>query len=158
MKRTKLRMAICLALRVVILAFIWGNSLMDAGASKGFSDWVRGILRQLLGKEPSGGGESGSHLLRKMAHITEFCCLGLCLAWLMHMLLSKIPKAVVLAVVAGVAVACIDECIQLFVPGRGPGIVDVLIDSAGVILGVAILSSIPIAIRGKLKFLEENKL
>ena len=158
MKRTRLRLAICLGLLALMLAFIWGNSLLDAGASRGFSDWIRAVLRQLLGTRPTGGAEEGSHLLRKIAHFTEFCCLGLCLAWLMHMLRSRIPEAILLAVVSGVAVACIDECIQLFIPGRGPGVVDVLIDSAGLLLGVALLSAIPMRKHGKTKSLEEQKL
>lgn len=158
MKRTKGRLAFCLLLLALMLAFIWGNSLLDATASRSFSDWIRAILRQLLGKEPSGGGEGGSRLLRKVAHFTEFCCLGLCLAWLMHMLRSKISEAILLAAVSGVAVACIDECIQLFIPGRGPGIVDVLIDSGGLLLGIGLLSAIPMSKHGKTKSLEEQKL
>ena len=41
--------------------------------------------------------------------------------------------------IAGVAVAALDETIQLFIPGRGPQIRDVGIDSLGVLLGIALV-------------------
>ena len=39
----------------------------------------------------------------------------------------------------GAAAACIDETIQVFVPGRGPGLRDVAIDCLGVLLGIVLL-------------------
>ena len=39
----------------------------------------------------------------------------------------------------GIAAACIDETIQVFVPGRGPGLRDVAIDCLGVLLGIVLL-------------------
>jgi VanZ family protein len=38
-------------------------------------------------------------------------------------------------------VACIDETIQMFVPGRGPGLLDVGIDSCGVLMGMLLLNT-----------------
>ena len=74
--------------------------------------------------------------LRKLAHFTEFTALGLCLTWLFGML----QKGRLPAVAWGVAAACVDESIQLFVPDRGPGLRDVGIDTCGVLTGMILLS------------------
>ena len=132
MIRTKKRIRLCYALLVLNLCFIWGNSLLPASASGAFSDWVGTVLAAFLPmNSPSGGGG----LLRKLAHFTEFACLGMCLTWLMGML--RRPKS--LAVVLGVGVACLDETIQRFVPDRGPSLKDVGIDTCGVIAGMILL-------------------
>ena len=80
---------------------------------------------------PSGG----DGLLRKCAHFAEFGALGLLLGWLFGMLGKKRLPAFAL----GVAAACIDETIQVFVPGRSPGIRDVCIDSCGAAAGMLLL-------------------
>ena len=137
MKRTSFRLRLCVCLLVLNLTFIWGNSMLPADASTVFSDWVRDVLVMLF----SGGGGAvggGTGLLRKIAHFSEFACLGVLLAWLMGML----GKRRALALGAGFAAACIDETIQLFVPGRGPAFTDVLLDTSGVLAGVLILTLI----------------
>ncbi|MBR6684262.1 MAG: VanZ family protein, partial [Firmicutes bacterium] len=62
------------------------------------------------------------------------------------------------SLLAGIAAACIDETIQIFVPGRGPGIADVGIDTLGVTLGIVFISLIQQIKKNKSKHLEENKL
>ena len=135
MIRTKSRMRLCLALLCCVLAFIWGNSLLPGELSGSFSDWVKEILCSIF---PGQGfsRSQGSGLLRKIAHFTEFAALGLLLGWLFFMLRKKPYWPILL----GVAAACIDETIQMFVPGRGPGLRDVLIDSCGVLMGVVLLT------------------
>lgn len=78
---------------------------------------------------------SGGGLLRKIAHFTEFASLGLLLGWLFGMLRKK----KVTPFLCGALAACIDETIQIFVPGRGPGIRDVCIDVGGVVTGMILL-------------------
>lgn len=131
---TKKRLRLCTALLVCCLAFIWGNSLMPGPVSGAFSDWVGQLLEQLLPGEQTPPAD-GSGLLRKLAHFTEFSVLGMCLAWLFGMLRRKMPWALAL----GVAAACVDETIQRFVPGRGPSVKDVGIDSCGVLAGIILV-------------------
>ena len=133
MIRTKKRLRLCTLLLILILGFIWGNSLLPGEISGALSDWVKDMLAMLFpgDSEPSGGGG----LLRKIAHLSEFTALGMCLCWLMGML-KKHPS---LALLAGMAAASVDETIQRFVPDRGPSIWDVGIDTCGVILGILIL-------------------
>ena len=127
------RIRLCIALLVMNLVFIWGNSLLPGELSAAFSDWIREILTKLLPNLEV--GRKGTGLLRKIAHFTEFCTLGMCLGWLAGMLAR--PQCWALA--GGVLAACIDETIQVFVPDRGPSLFDVGIDSCGVLTGIALL-------------------
>ena len=67
-------------------------------------------------------------LLRKLAHAAEYALLGL--------LLARAAGRPSVALVLGVAYAALDEVHQTFVPGRAGRPVDVLIDTAGLALGV----------------------
>ena len=118
----------------LLLCFIWGNSLLPGEISGRFSDWVKNILALLLpGEVP--GVTTGGGLLRKIAHFTEFALLGMCLTWRCGML----EKRKIMALGFGFGTACVDESIQLFVPGRGPAVRDVLIDTCGVAAGMGLL-------------------
>lgn len=133
MIRTDRRIRICTALLIANLCFIWGNSLLPGEISGALSDWVKSILEAILpgdGISTPGGG-----LLRKLAHFTEFAALGIWLFWLFSML----GKHRSLALLCGALVACADETIQIFVPDRGPGLRDVLIDTCGVVTGMMLL-------------------
>ena len=130
MIRTPKRLRLCIALLIINLAFIWGNSLLPGEVSGALSQWLKELLHF--------GGEdlnAGHGLLRKIAHFTEFACLGACLTWLLGMLNQRPWLSLLLGFVA----ACLDETIQVFVPDRGPAIRDVCIDTAGVCLGIAVL-------------------
>ena len=136
MIRTEKRLRLCAALIVVNLCFIWGNSLLPGEISGAISDAVKNLLRwclSFLGLPPGGGGGGG--LLRKVAHFTEFACLGGLFAWLFSML----RRPAWLALGCGFLAACVDETIQIFVPDRGPSVFDVGIDTAGVAVGVTLL-------------------
>lgn len=139
MKRTTGRIRLCMTLLVLNLLFIWGNSLLPGEQSSALSHWVKNLLQSFLpvGNMPSGGE---GHL-RKIAHGAEFACLGMCLRWLFGMLQTRKLPAMLLALLWGAVVACVDETIQVFIPGRGPGIRDVGIDCLGLILGILILSA-----------------
>lgn len=159
MKRTKARMAVCLVLTALVLVFIWGNSCLPAEQSAAFSRWLRNRIGPLLGlSADTDPGSAGPSVLRKLAHFTEFCWLGLCLSWLMHMLRTRKSEIFLFAVSAGVTAACIDECIQLFVPGRGPGWLDVGIDTAGLLLGIGVITLTAYFTKQRIKSLEEQKL
>jgi VanZ family protein len=70
-------------------------------------------------------------VLRKLAHLAEYAILG---ALLLRAVVERVP-----ALVAGVAYAVSDEIHQTFVAGRQGSVLDVLIDSAGVVIGILVL-------------------
>lgn len=133
MIRTQKRMTLCMTLLVFNLLFIWGNSLLPGEISGAISGWVKNLLSYLVPGE--GDPQTGHGLLRKIAHFMEFSCLGILLCWL-HAMLGKKPWR---SLIYSIVVACIDEGIQCFVPDRGPGIRDVMIDTSGAVLGMLLL-------------------
>lgn len=135
--RTGRRLRLCVVLLIMNLIFIWGNSMLPGEISGAISHWVKGLLSAVLPDRPGGDGHG---LLRKIAHFTEFGCLGLCLSWLIRMVRERKWEYWVLPLFAGFLAACVDETIQMFVPDRGPGIRDVAIDTAGVFAGIALFS------------------
>ena len=139
---TKKRKLFCIGLIVLNVGFIWINSLLPREISAAFSRLVGSIINYFFpGPDIPPSGE-GHGILRKVAHFMEFCSLGLLLSWLMWMVREKKWQRFAIPAAAGVLVAAIDETIQCFVPGRGPGLLDVGIDSAGVLLGILLFAAI----------------
>lgn len=134
LEKTKKKQRLCVALLILNVVFIWGNSLLPGSVSGAISHFVRDILAFLF-PDDSSDPDSGHGLLRKLAHFMEFACLGALFAWLFGML----GKPLLVALPCGFAVACIDETIQRFVPDRGPAFMDVLIDTSGTLLGMGLL-------------------
>ena len=137
MIRTQRRLRLCAVWLILNLLFIWGNSLLPGSVSGAISMFVKDLLSALFPNRVP-GGEAGHGLLRKLAHFTEFCSLGICLSWLFGMLGKSRFRLTAFA--CGAAAACVDETIQCFVPDRGPGLKDVAIDNAGVLAGIILLS------------------
>lgn len=84
--------------------------------------------------------------VRKTAHFSIYCTLGL----LIYMFLSTYDinskKKILISIMLSIIYACSDEIHQLFIPGRSGQIKDVLIDSAGasfgIIIGIIVLNII----------------
>lgn len=138
MTRTRKRMILCAILLIAMLAFIWGNSMVsgtDSGAmSGGVMAWINSFLH--LDEQ---GAETLHLVIRKMAHFTEFTCLGLLLTWQFGMMGEKKGHLFCMPLFCGMAAACVDETIQVFTPDRGPSLIDVWIDTAGVTAGIILL-------------------
>ena len=133
---------VLLALNLMV---IWGNSLLPGEISGAISGFVRDLIAMLL---PGDGDPSQGHgLLRKLAHFTEFACLGAILCRIMGLL----DKHWLIALGFGFLAACVDETIQMFVPDRGPAFTDVLIDTSGVLCGIFLLLAVIRLRRKKIK-------
>lgn len=129
------RKGIATALVCANLLFIWGNSLLPASVSAAISGWVSQFLGFVL--DGIGGGLHGEGPIRKLAHFLEFASFGLLLGWRISM--DRKTKWILPTVLSGVSVACVDETLQRFTPGRSPQITDVGIDTAGLLLGIGLL-------------------
>jgi VanZ family protein len=132
-----------LALVVLVLLFIWGNSMLPADLSSVESGYFEQLLRPLLLSLQAALARLDivvtlSHLVRKLAHFTEYMVLGLVMTALFVQPggRSRFWLAEGLCLVA----ALIDEGIQMFSEGRGPGLRDVAIDFSGATLGVILLT------------------
>ncbi len=155
MKRTDRAMALCISLLSLNLLLIWGNSLLNAEISTWISDQVGKLVSLFFPGSGTQSGGTNHGLLRKVAHFAEFCSLGILLSWLSRMLGKQSWMWYVLPLLGGFLAACVDESIQLFVPGRSAGITDVGIDTLGTLLGILLITLITFV---KRKCMEEQKL
>lgn len=162
---------------VATLIFIWANSLIPGDVSELESGWAEKLLWPVLDRIYDGTLQSWierfayalpgrlgavvfrfaqdlgqrlpyiwpSVLVRKAAHFTEYAVLGffMGLQWVRRDGRSRflLPEGLCLAV------AAVDECIQLFVGGRAGQLRDVCIDLGGATLGLVIALTLLSAIR-----------
>ena len=118
-------------LLALTLAFIWGHSCMpveDSAAESGFvMELIRPFLEIFVGR-----GNVTDHLVRKIAHFVEFAALGAQFELLRRGLNVKgAPRSLG----PGFLCAFLDESIQLL-SDRGAMIIDVWLDSCGVLFGI----------------------
>ncbi len=118
---------------VANLALIWGNSLMTGADSGNLSGGVLAFLGSLF---PMLLSEAGHFLLRKLAHFSEFGLLGLLTSTRYGLDKGTLPWWLS---GFGLAVACVDETIQIFTPGRASSLMDVWIDFSGFVLGFVVI-------------------
>lgn len=135
-----------------VLAWMMGIFILSAqtgdqsgGMSLGI---VEGVLKWLgqwlhLSDNPQINIELLHVLLRKSAHFMAYLILAILVRRLVAVDKFGLYKRQTFAMVAITLTVCTlyavsDEWHQSFVPGRGPGVVDVLIDTAGAVLGMGI--------------------
>ena len=132
---------VLLVLLVLMLLFIWGNSLLPADKSAALSNLLREILNKLF--PTADAAEPIFHsdgILRKVAHCLEFSALGIIIALLcLPVPAQRAADKGLRIICCGLLTALIDETIQLFVSGRSGQISDVWIDLAGYCGGVLII-------------------
>ena len=122
------------ALLIVWCAVIWQFSAAPGGASENTSSQVQDFCNEVLDRAGV-DFDVTSKMIRKTAHFLEFFVLGVLAAGCL--LAHGFRHWHLLAPLVFVPVAVIDECIQIFVPGRGPHILDVLLDCTGGVCGAA---------------------
>ena len=127
------------------MCLIFYLSHQDGTTSAALSDWIKEQIKAILSlfrtmEEQDKKGPWG-WILRKMAHATEY---GI-LCWLAVRVLGlyyRGRKALLYGFIFSVFYAMTDEFHQSFIPGRGPSIWDVGIDSLGALVAVGLLSRI----------------
>lgn len=80
--------------------------------------------------------EYGNPIIRKLAHFSIYALVGVWIMAFMSTFDIRLYKKWIISMLVGVLYAASDEFHQSFVPGRGPSIVDVGIDSLGVLTGI----------------------
>ena len=147
MKRRKTQIkTILVVLLALLLAFIWLHSMMPAEDSAEESQRVGQFLTPFL-ELFVGEGNVTDHLVRKLAHFCEYGALGILAGAL---LLVKKESGIFrwsYALLWALAVAVIDESIQLLADGRGAQVQDVLLDTAGSLMGLLAVWLIAVLVR-----------
>lgn len=117
-----------LALCLLTVAFIWGNSMLDRDRSSNVSNTFLVFLNPFL--EKMGIVLKDDKLLRKIAHFAEFAVLGAELSLLYLLTCSLSRRSFSNSTFISLLVATVDETIQFF-SGRFPSFADILLDFSG---------------------------
>ena len=129
------RKKVALVLIILVLCFIWGQSLLDGETSTRESDFIFQLIYPFLYRV-FGEVDATAHLLRKLAHFTEYAALGCSLSLYFGYDQKSILKGMNIALLA----ALFDESIQLLAVSRGPQISDIWLDFSGAVTGILLFS------------------
>ena len=145
MKKIIIRMIFMLLL-LTTFAIIFKFSSQIAEESDGVSN---GVLRKIIDIFPYTKGlseeikikmvEHGNPIIRKLAHFSVYALIGVWIMAFMSTFDMRLYKKWIISMLVGIVYAASDEFHQSFVPGRGPSIVDVGIDSLGVLTGILVV-------------------
>ena len=133
--KRKIASCVLLALTILLCVVIFLFSAETAAESSIKSGGLIELIVKLFGVEFT------DFIMRKFAHASEFALLGFFSAATVSVYtldLKKLYTSVVFSVVYAVS----DEIHQIFVDGRACQFRDVCIDSAGVLLGTAVVALI----------------
>ena len=149
MQKVRLYSSAYLLAVFIVLSFLWAALIfsmsnepatVSADRSGGIADIVAALLVKdfdsLVEVDKVQTVSSIDHIIRKIAHFCIYAVLGA-----LVVLTSLYKNRTLLchglvALLFGVAYAASDEIHQYFVPGRGPRITDVILDSFGVLCGI----------------------
>lgn len=141
MKKYILRV-IFLIIIILISSIIFGFSAQDGEESGGLSKKVVLIVADIFNIENDNIEkfiEIGEPIVRKLAHFGIYTILGIAsMAFMVTFNISKV-KQIITTILWGIVYASTDEFHQTFIDGRNGSILDVLLDTSGVIFGIAIV-------------------
>jgi VanZ family protein len=136
-KKTKKWIAFFAVLTGLMMAFIWGHSLMSREQSSGESLSLLAFLLPLLRGIGISDPDTAHAVVRKLAHFAEFAALGLFVCgFTVNLGRLRGQRLISLPLLMVLSVAVADEFIQLF-SGRAPMVQDVVLDFAGGLTGLA---------------------
>ena len=135
-----------IAVMVMIYSFSAQTGEQSGAMSGQVTTWLINLFAPDFGNMPIDQQESLRYTvgfaIRKLAHFSEYALLG----FLLMLHVAQIQKKTTVRLPwlwawgIGTLYAASDEFHQGFVADRGPSVVDVLIDSSGVIVGVLLMA------------------
>ena len=154
-----------IAFRVIFTAallacilFIFRNSMQTGEVSSARSQAVTTLVNGFLGK--FGLGPLSEHIIRKLAHFSEFMLEGFLLMLCLRVYTRHFVRHISWPLLAGMSTALMDETIQISIPNRTSSVTDVWIDMAGAIAGLFVALIILLILRATTAFYQvkrENK-
>ncbi|KJS10357.1 MAG: VanZ family protein [Peptococcaceae bacterium BRH_c8a] len=123
------------------MALIFNLSAQVAEQSNQLSTGITEVIVKTLAQFAPGADfdiEGFNHIVRKNAHFFAYLMLGILVIYALRKSGVYGYRSVVIALGVCVLYAVSDEVHQLFVPGRGGQVQDVIIDSAGVSVGIGL--------------------
>lgn len=140
-----LSLVLVLAVMVMIFCFSAQNGQQSGAMSGKITRWVLSLVipdfSEFSPEKQDSFLRTVGLIIRKLAHFSEYALLGFSLLLHIHQIEKKTRVRLpwLWAWGVGTLYAASDEFHQGFVAGRGPSVVDVMIDSAGVIAGVLVM-------------------
>ena len=135
MTKNKKALYLILFLIVALTAFIWYNSTVNKSDSGELSQSIAAKALGIFNIEDQKIIEQANHIIRKIAHFTEFFVLGLFYCLVCVFQKSKATSTIFFPMFCTMSTAVIDEFIQSF-SDRGPALSDVLLDFSGALSGI----------------------
>ncbi len=135
-------------LTLFLVGFIFYNSALDADESTVYSSGVLSIIEDFFHSLRINITIS-ENFVRKCAHFAEFFTLGALLSFTVQSYINKLNYKFLSAPLLGLAVACIDETIQLYSAGRSGQLSDVILDFFGVCTAVLLFYLISKCVKKK---------
>lgn len=113
------------------MVVIFNLSSQPAHQSNKLSTGVTQVIVETVAKvAPNTNFDISNHIVRKNAHFFAYLILGV--------VVMNAIRGKSLSLLICVLYAIWDEVHQMFVPGRGPGVKDVFIDSSGAAVGILV--------------------
>ena len=119
---------------IACIMFIFRNSLENGAQSSARSQAVMQLVNGALAKVHL--GPLSEHLIRKLAHFSEFALEGFLLMLCIRVYTKHFVRHMSWPLLGGMTTALMDETIQLHSPNRTSSVVDVWIDMSGVVAGL----------------------
>lgn len=121
---------------LVVFYFSSENATKSAGTSGEIIETIIEIFAKEISKEEKQEIiEKLQPIIRKCAHLTLYAVGGILIFLFINTYKMPLKNKIIYAIIIGGIYAITDEIHQAFVPGRGPGVLDVLIDTVGVTIG-----------------------
>ena len=132
-----------IAFRVIFTAallacilFIFRNSMQTGEVSSARSQAVTALVNGFLGK--FGLGPLSEHIIRKLAHFSEFMLEGFLLMLCLRVYTRRFVRHISWPILGGLLTALTDETIQMFSDGRSSQLTDVWLDFSGALAGILV--------------------
>ena len=131
-----------LVIALMVLIFQFSSQVADDSnqLSTGITQYVADFIEKVTNQPVD--MKLFNHIIRKGAHFTIYMVLGFLMLNAAISVFRSFGYAVIFSFLSGLLYAISDEVHQFFVPGRGPSITDVGIDSLGLLTGILIFTII----------------
>ena len=148
MTKEKIKQIIYLVLVLIWMSTIFMFSNQTGGDSQGLSQKVTKVIVEIFTHnqyieeaEKLELIENIDYYIRKLAHFSIYALGGILIYNYINTYNLEKKKVILISILIGIIYAITDEAHQFFTSGRSAQIFDVLIDSSGVVTGVALINS-----------------
>lgn len=127
---------------ITIFGFSNQNSETSGGISQKVTEYVTKYIPSIQEMEEIEKEEVIDKIetaIRKLAHFSIYTLVGILLMSLMSTYKIKQIDKISISLIVGIIYAISDEIHQAFIPGRGPQLADVILDSMGVLTGIVLI-------------------